>query len=65
VKLYELPQDADVKHVWELNRHQWLVDLARAWRTEGNERAAVRARAVILDWIQKNIFRCIRARTIT
>ena len=31
VQIYEL--DAiDVKHVWEVNRHEFLVDLAKGWR---------------------------------
>ncbi len=52
--LYELGGRIDVKYVWELNRHQFLVDLARGWMFTRDERFASRAWELILDWIAKN-----------
>lgn len=52
--LYELPGGIDVKYVWELNRHQFLVELSRAWLFTGEESFAARARELILDWIDAN-----------
>ena len=44
----------DSKVVWELNRHQWLVDLALAYRLTGDERYAQASTAHITDWLSSN-----------
>ena len=44
----------DVKYVWELARHQYLVELARGWLFTREDRFARRAREVLLDWIAEN-----------
>ncbi|HEY2923916.1 MAG TPA: alginate lyase family protein [Candidatus Eisenbacteria bacterium] len=44
----------DVKFVWELNRHQFLPTLGKAYRLSGDERYAARAVALIDDWIASN-----------
>lgn len=54
VDLLQTSERQDVKFVWELNRHQFLVELGRAWLLTGNEPAARRARELLLDWIQQN-----------
>ena len=38
------PVVGDSKVIWELNRHQWLVRLAQAYRMTGDERYAERSR---------------------
>lgn len=45
---------ADVKYVWEVNRHQFLPILGRAYWLTGDERYAHQAVALIDDWIAKN-----------
>lgn len=52
--LYNLGGEVDVKYVWELGRHQFLVDLARGWRFSGNDQSAVLARDLMLSWITDN-----------
>ncbi len=52
--LFELPDGIDVKYVWELNRHQFLVELSRGWMFSRDERFARRARELLLDWIDNN-----------
>lgn len=47
----------DPKPVWELNRHQWLPDLALAYRLTGDERFAREALACIDSWIEQNPWR--------
>ncbi|MEE4175231.1 MAG: alginate lyase family protein [Xanthomonadales bacterium] len=47
-------QVGDSKVVWELNRHQWLLDLGQAWRLTGDERYARRFITLALDWIYRN-----------
>lgn len=52
--IYELPDGVDVKLVWELGRHQFLFTLGAGWLVTGDERHAVEARRLLLDWIGAN-----------
>ena len=45
---------ADVKHVWELNRHQFLVDLARAWLLTGERRYVDAIIRLVRGWCEQN-----------
>ena len=54
IPIYELPDGVDVKYVWELNRHQYCVDLARAWRLTGRDEYVIRLCEILVDWIDKN-----------
>jgi hypothetical protein len=49
---------ADVKYVWEVNRHQFLVTLGRAFWVTQEPRYARQAVALIDDWIAKNPVGC-------
>jgi hypothetical protein len=44
----------DSKVIWELNRHQWLVSLACAYRVSGDERYADVVVVYIRDWMIAN-----------
>ncbi len=44
----------DAKNVHELNRHQHLPRLAKAWHLTGDERYAAAAVAQMLGWIEQN-----------
>jgi hypothetical protein len=44
----------DSKVIWELNRHQWLVQLAQAWRMTGDARYAQRVVQSIRAWLRMN-----------
>ncbi len=44
----------DIKYVWELNRHQFLITLAKAYRVTGDERYARAGVELIEDWIESN-----------
>ncbi len=46
--------DADVKHVWEANRHQYLFTLARATHYTGDSRYAESVLQAIRTWIDQN-----------
>lgn len=43
----------DVKYIWELNRHQHLVLLAKAYHLTGDERYAAEVVAQISSWIKQ------------
>ena len=47
-------QVGDSKVIWELNRHQWLVHLAQAWRLTGDHRYAAAVVRSIQAWLRKN-----------
>jgi uncharacterized heparinase superfamily protein len=44
----------DSKVVWELNRHQWLVQLGHAYRLTGEERYAETFTRHVGDWMREN-----------
>ena len=44
----------DTRLVWELNRHQWLVRLAQAYRVSGDERYAESCVRAIDAWLDAN-----------
>jgi hypothetical protein len=44
----------DVKHVWELCRHQFLIDLAKGWAIERDIRCAAAVRDLVRDWRAQN-----------
>jgi hypothetical protein len=48
------PAGGEVKLVWELNRHQWLVRLAQAYRLTGDERYASLALEHVEHWMRTN-----------
>ncbi|HLQ22861.1 MAG TPA: heparinase II/III family protein, partial [Gemmatimonadales bacterium] len=51
------PLDAaigDSKVVWELNRHQWLVELGQAYRTTGDERYGEMFVTHVGNWLDAN-----------
>jgi len=47
-------QVGDSKVVWELNRHQWLVDLGQAYAITGDERYAAHAARQLRAWMAAN-----------
>lgn len=44
----------DVKYVWELNRHQFLIDLAKRWWVREDPADAADVLALVRHWIQRN-----------
>ena len=50
----DAPAVGDSKVIWELNRHQWLVELGCAYRLSGDERYAAAVVGSIREWIEAN-----------
>jgi uncharacterized heparinase superfamily protein len=44
----------DPKHVWELNRHEFLIDCGKAYRLTGNPVYAGRVFEIIDSWVEQN-----------
>lgn len=55
--LYYDGSPADVKHVWELNRHQYFTTLAQAFYLSGDRTYLDELVAQWLDWIEENPYR--------
>lgn len=51
-------EKCDIKHVWEMNRHQFLIILGTAYWLTGNEKYAEKASQIISDWIDDNRYNC-------
>jgi Heparinase II/III-like protein/Heparinase II/III N-terminus len=49
--------NGDVKYVWELNRHQFLTTLGKAYRLTGDERYVSTGVDLIEDWIRDNPYK--------
>ena len=47
-------QVGDSKVVWELNRHQWALDLAQAWRITGDARYVDGFFNLLRSWMKHN-----------
>jgi len=54
VKYLANNQVGDSKVVWELNRHQWLLDLGQAWRFTGDARYAEAFERHLRHWMNHN-----------
>ena len=50
----DAPAVGDSKVIWELNRHQWFVQLGQAWRLTRDERYAHAILQSIRDWLRDN-----------
>ena len=47
----------DIKHVWEVNRHQYFVDLAKAYFITGDEKYATKVITLFKDWVEQNPYK--------
>ena len=54
IDLLDAASLGDVKVVWELNRHQWLVQLGQAYRMTRDERYAQAFAARVTGWLESN-----------
>ncbi len=54
VRYLDSNQVGDSKVVWELNRHQWLLDLGQAWRFTGDDRYAQASVRLLRQWMTAN-----------
>ena len=54
IRYLDFNEVGDVKVTWELNRHQHLATLAKAYRISGDERFARELFAQWNDWIEQN-----------
>lgn len=56
VSYHKIPSHVDFKHIWELGRLQFAVELARSCQLSGNASHGCLSRHVLLDWLRDNSF---------
>ncbi len=49
-------ETVDIKHVWEMSRHQYLIVLGKAYWISGDEKYAKKVCEIITSWISDNPF---------
>ncbi len=47
----------DVKHVWEVNRLQFVIEIAKAYYLSGDAKYAKKTEELITDWYEKNTYK--------
>ena len=47
----------DIKHVWEINRHQFFIEVAKAYFLTGEEKYARQVLDWFEDWVAKNPYK--------
>ncbi|MHB2155315.1 alginate lyase family protein [Calditrichota bacterium GD2] len=54
VDIFTNQNPGDIKHVWEVNRLQFLIEVAKAYYLTGDEKYRRKIDALIADWYRKN-----------
>ena len=58
IKIFDGDREhGDVKYVWELNRHQFLTTLGKAYRLSGDDRYALAVVELMEHWIRANPYK--------
>ncbi len=54
VDIFTNENPGDVKHVWEVNRLQFVIELAKAYFLTGEEKYRLKTENLLIDWYEKN-----------
>ena len=57
LKIFQNRPGQDIKHVWEINRLQWLIEIAKAAYLTGEEKYTETLESHIRDWFAKNPYK--------
>jgi len=57
VNIFKDDGKTDIKHVWEVNRHQFFIDLAKAYFLTRDEKYAQKFVELFNDWIAENPYK--------
>lgn len=57
LNVYDTQKYGDVKYVWELNRHQYLIELAKAYFVTNDEKYVEKVGIILNDWISQNPYK--------
>ncbi len=54
IDIFTNQNPGDVKHVWEVNRLQFVIELAKAYFLTGEEKYRLKTENLLIDWYEKN-----------
>lgn len=57
VDIFTNDKNIDIKYIWEINRHQFFIDLSKAFFLTGDEKYAQKVVELFYDWIEKNPYK--------
>ncbi|KAA3613243.1 MAG: hypothetical protein D8M58_13130 [Calditrichaeota bacterium] len=57
INIFTNENAGDIKHVWEVNRLQYLIELSKAYYLSDEEKYKNKFDALILDWVEKNPYK--------
>ncbi len=57
INIFTNENAGDVKHVWEVNRLQFVIEIAKAYYLSGNEKYGDKVKQLILDWDRNNPYK--------
>lgn len=52
VDIFSDDQERDIKYIWEVNRHQFFIDLGKAYFISGDEKYVSKIITLFNDWIE-------------
>ncbi len=57
IKIFDDDGVTDIKHVWEINRHQFFIELAKAYFITREEKYAQHVIDLFEDWVRENPYK--------
>lgn len=57
LKVYSDATERDVKYVWEVNRHQYFIELSKTYFLTGEEKYCAQVIEWMRDWIEQNPYK--------
>ncbi|MDQ7065555.1 MAG: alginate lyase family protein [candidate division KSB1 bacterium] len=57
IQIFKNDRRTDVKFVWELNRLQFLIEIAKAYYLTGDDRYRKKIEALVRDWLDSNPYK--------
>ncbi len=57
VNIFHNDGKTDIKHVWEVNRHQFFIDLAKAYLVTREEKYAIKVIELFNQWVEENPYK--------
>ncbi len=57
INIFTNKNAGDVKHVWEVNRLQFVIEIAKAYYLSGDAKYGKKAEELITDWYEKNPYK--------
>ncbi len=57
IKIFKNVNGTDIKHIWEVHRLQFLIEIAKAWYVTGDAKYQQEIDAIVEDWVEANPYK--------